>query len=83
VLGDVPVLGEAVGGAAVGVLGAAVGSLGAALGVVGTAFGVLVGELGSAFGVIPGCVAFGVFMVPLVDDLGIAEPGVVVCELVL
>jgi hypothetical protein len=86
VLGDVPVLGDAVGGAAVGVLGAAVGSLGAALGVVGTALGVLVGELGSAFGVIPGCVgcvAFGVFMVPLVDDLGMADPGVVVCGLVL
>ena len=74
--GVVPASGDPVGavGAALGVLGAAVGSLGAALGVVGTVLGVDCGVV---------LVAFGVFMVPLVEDCGMAEPGVVVCGLVL
>jgi hypothetical protein len=80
-----PASGATVGvfGAALGVLGAAVGSLGAAFGVVGTALGVLVGEFGVAFRVVPGCVAPCVFIVPFVDEPGIAEPGVVVCGLEL
>ena len=74
--GVVPASGDPVGvlGAALGVLGAALGSLGAALGVVGTVLGV-------DCGAVP--VAFGVFMVPLVEDCGMAEPGVVVCGLEL